>query len=147
MSKLNTVFDIIAGIAPHDQTSVELNLPKHSSVNGEITAGMIVKIAAESNGAPAFNLLTSGGTTGDPDFPWVVAVGSDFSDASVSGKLTAYAALPGLIVKIPTNVSFNVGDFVCADNGLIAKTVDKQYFGQIIETNSVDKWVVVACGR
>jgi hypothetical protein len=149
MSRLNSVFDIICGIPPHDNTSLEGNFPVHPDyANQTIGDGRIVKVV-DNNGSPAVAPLTSSDEGAAPDYPWVVAVGSDYSDAGVSGKLTVYAVKPGIIFKteIPQGVTFNVGDFVCADNGYIAKTEGKQYFGEIIEVNTVDNWVIVACGN
>lgn len=147
MALLNSKFDIVAGLPPHGASALELDLPQSSNETENLTAGNIVKIV-NNNGKPYFARHTSSNTTDPPDYPFVVAVGLTASDGAMAGKVTAFALKAGLIFKVETNESFNVGDQVFAQNGVVkAGLSGKQVIGQVIEVNTSGGWILVASGK
>lgn len=146
MSLLNSKFDIISGLPPVSYSALELNLPQSTNETQNLTAGNIVKIV-NINGKPYFARHTSSNTSDPPDYPFVVAVGLTASDGATAGKVTAFALKSGLIFKVETSESFNVGDLVYAQNGAVkAGLSGKQAIGQVIEVNTSGGWILVATG-
>lgn len=150
MSKLNSLFDVVAGFPPQCKSALEENFKQKAGESPALVEGMVAKVVNEA-GVPVLTKLTSAnvGDTTPPDYPWMVIEGMDTTDAAFVNKVTAVAMKSGAVFKVPhaTPGGFAVGDLVFANAGVLTKVnAAQQAVGEVIEINTTAGYIVVACG-
>jgi len=144
MSNTNSQFQVLAGRRPKGNSAMEGNFPQKAVPTATLTEGMFAAVE-NAGGVAVIDALTSGNMGAVPDYPWLVIQGMDQSDTAFVDNVTCLATTSGLVCKIDTTASFDVGDLVYSNAGVVTKVdASQQAIGQVIEANATADYIVVA---
>ena len=149
MSNLNSQFNVLAGLPPHDHSALQKDIKVKAGLAYTLSEGLIVAVEDES-GTEVIDKHTSaviavivGGQP--PDVPWLVIEGNNQGDGAMAGKCTCLQIHTGMVFQVETSESFTIGDLCRADAGVIKPLsgANEQTIGQVIGVNSSAGTVVV----
>jgi hypothetical protein len=147
MSNLNSQFNVLAGLPPHDRSALQKDIVFKSGLAYTLAEGTIVTVE-DASGEEVIDKMTSTAVSGGqpPDVAWLVIEGNDQSDGAMAGKCTCIRLKTGVVFQAETAESFTIGDLCQAIAGVIKPLTgaNEQAIGQIIGVNSAAGTVVVA---
>ena len=147
MSNLNSLFNVLAGLPPHDRSALQKDILVKSGLAYTLNEGLVVFVE-NATGDEVIDKATSNAVSGGqpPDVPWLVIQGNDQGDGAMAGKCTCLRLKTGVVFQVETSESFTIGDLCRADAGVIKPLTgaNEQAVGQIIGVNSSAGTVVVA---
>lgn len=147
MSNLNSLFNVLAGLPPHDHSALQKDIKVKSGLAYTLAEGTVVFVE-DASGTEVIDKATSNAVAGGqpPDVPWLVIQGNDQSDGAMAGKCTCLRLKTGVVYQVATAESFTIGDLCRADAGVIKplSVANEQAVGYIIGVNSSAGTVVVA---
>lgn len=146
MSQLSTIFDILRGWP--DGSALSWDFVQDSGAASDIEEGSVVSIVAGSSPTSVDRHTSAliGPNSDQLDHPWLVIRGKESSESQFTGKLTCLKLRTGIIFKVPTSETPQVGDLLWANNGELTK-VDPggnvPHIGKVLEYNSTENWMTV----
>ena len=147
MSNLNSLFNVLAGLPPHDRSALQKDIKVKSGLAYTLDEGFVVFVE-DASGDEVIDKATSNAVAGGqpPDVPWLVIQGDDQGDSAMSGTATCLRLKTGVVFQVETAESFTIGDYCRADAGVIKPLTgaNEQAVGMIIGVNSAAGTVVVA---
>jgi hypothetical protein len=147
MSNLNSQFNVLAGLPPHDRSALQKDIKVKSGLAYTLDEGTIVAVE-DASGDEVIDKATSAAVSGGqpPDVPWLVIQGNDQGDGAMAGKCTCIRLKSGVVFQFETSESFTIGDLARADAGVIKPLTGakEQAIGQIIGVNSSAGTAVLA---
>ena len=146
MSNLNSQFNVLAGLPPHDHSALQKDIKVKAGLAYTLSEGLIVAVENES-GTEVIDKHTSAAVAGGqpPNVPWLVIEGNDQGDGAMADKCTCLQIHTGMVFQVETSESFTIGDLCRADAGVIKplSVANEQTIGQVIGVNSSAGTVVV----
>jgi hypothetical protein len=147
MSDLTSIFDVVRGWP--EGSAVEWVFLQDSGASSDIDEGTVVSVVAASDpvSVDRHESALIGPSTDQPDHPWIVIRGKESSDADFTGMLTCLKLRTGVIVKLPTLLTVEVGDLLWADSNGVFTTTDPAggeiHCAKVIEFNASEGWMIV----
>lgn len=145
MSNLNSAFDVLRGWP--NGSALSWDFTQKSGVV-DIVEGTVVAVEDDGAGHAVVDRHQSALLTGNnPDHPWLVVQGADQYDGEFTGRLTCVKLRTGIVFKVVTALTPNVGDLLWSDANGVLTNVDPgggQYpLGKVIDYVAADGYMIV----